>query len=147
MWAYSNVECSVECILSFRSVILQCVFRSLSFRSIVLRCVFRRLSFRSLILRFVFRSLSFRSVILWCAFEGRFSETMCFAIAAFDCFTTAPCISIEILILPCVYEGHFSKPSSLFSMGEPRASEYNPCRHTPISYHIEVRTLSCLKHV
>ena len=48
-------------------------------------------------------------LVLLCVCEGQCSKTMCFAIVAFDFFTTGPSIKIEISSLLCVCEGQFSK--------------------------------------
>ena len=48
-------------------------------------------------------------LMLLCVFEGHFSKSMYFAIAAFDFSTTAPSIKNQMLSLLCVYEGRFSK--------------------------------------
>ena len=87
-------------------------------------------------------SIQIEILSLLCVFEGRFSKTLCFAIAVFDFFTTAPSIKIEMLTLPCVFDGQFSK-SMCFCIGRPRGTEGNLARGPPVSYQIEVRTLSC----
>ena len=49
-------------------------------------------------------------LVLLCVCEGQLSKTMCFAIAVFDLFTTAPSIRNDISSLLCVcFEDQFSK--------------------------------------
>ena len=72
--------------------------------------------------------------------EYHFSKSMCFTVVVSDLFTTLWGINFEMLILPFVFEGHFSKNICFFSQATPR---YRMQARTPdrVLYHMEVRTL------
>ena len=76
-----------------------------------------------LILRCVFKDAVSRSVVLRCVREGSVSKTMCFAIAALDCFTTAPCITNETSRLLCVLRVCVQK-TRVFQLGGSKTLEH-----------------------
>ncbi len=65
---------------------------------------------------------------------------MCFTVVVSDFFTTLWGINFEMLILPCVFEGHFSKSTCFYSQATPY---YRTELHTQdrVLYHIEVRAI------
>ena len=73
--------------------------------------------------------------------EYHFSKSMCFTVVVSDFFTTLWGINFEMLILPCVFEGRFSKSMCFYGQATPyyRMQPHPPDR---VLYHMEVRTLN-----